>query len=196
MHQQHSDERTERSKEHALALWEDFSWAFDEQQAQPALGQPDGGARPAREPREVRLAIFPAAMALQTRGGKAKIQTAVRALQPQELFALTAENERLLNLEKDLAEREAKLKLAEAAATEEAARLRAQNDELRQALDLAMLNGGGGDAELRAKIRELEARHVLERSEDAARVKRAALGCLYRPRRYLGATIIVMTRFS
>ena len=43
-----------------------------------------------------------------------KLQTAVRSLQPSELFALTAENERLLKLEQELTEREAALRLREA----------------------------------------------------------------------------------
>ena len=43
-----------------------------------------------------------------------KLQTAVRQLKPQELFALQAENERLLQWEQQLMERAAALKEAEA----------------------------------------------------------------------------------
>ena len=129
---------------------------------------------------------------------KEGLQTAVRALKPEELFALNAENERLLALEQKLTEREAALLLREAQlgnngpppqtttavadtdfAKEENARLQAQNKELRKQLDLAMLGGGGGgvmvDAaqndELRRRLHELEAQRVLERSEERARLE-------------------------
>ena len=96
-----------------------------------------------------------------------KLRTAVRQLQPNELFALTAENDRLVKLEKDLAEREAAVSRREQQgqdSIEEATRLAAQNDELRRALDLSMLNAGDGGAaaaeagDLRRQLRELEAR--------------------------------------
>lgn len=158
---------------------------------------------------------------------KQGLQTAVRSLKPQELFALTAENERLIKLEKELAAREAALNLREvsvqedltareaALAQREAAqgggssgggssssashddfsRMQAQNEELRRALDLAMLNGGGGGVdpsvvaalkqqvqesearvgELTRTLQESEARHLLERSESQSRVERAKL---------------------
>lgn len=104
---------------------------------------------------------------------KQGLQTAVRSLQPQELFALTAENERLMKLEKDLQARESALALKDQSSSEEALRLKAQNEELRRELDMAMLNGGGGGAELaglRKQLQEVEARRVLERSEDAAKL--------------------------
>ena len=113
-----------------------------------------------------------------------KLRTAVRQLQPNELFALTAENDRLVKLEKDLAEREAAVSRREQQgqdSIEEATRLAAQNDELRRALDLSMLNAGDGGAaaaeagDLRRQLRELEARRVLEKSEEAARLERMRL---------------------
>ena len=132
--------------------------------------------------------------------GKPSIQTAVRSLQPQELFALTAENERLLQLERDLKAREDAIAAKENAATEMTLRLQAQNDELRGALDMAMMNGGGGAnpaelaslkrqlqeneeaaaseaSSLRQQVQEVEARRVLERSEETAKLAKLRGAC-------------------
>jgi hypothetical protein len=116
--------------------------------------------------------------------GAKKLQTAVRQLKPQELFALQAENERLLQWEQKLMERAAALEEAASSGgggdtAELVTRLEAQNKELRASLDMAMLNAGGAGgsgncseeaAELRKALRELEARRILERSEEAARI--------------------------
>jgi len=78
-----------------------------------------------------------------------------------------------MKLEKDLQARESALALKDQSSSEEALRLKAQNEELRRELDMAMLNGGGGGAELaglRKQLQEVEARRVLERSEDAAKL--------------------------
>ena len=126
------------------------------------------------------------------------MQTAVRTLQPQELFALQAENERLLKWEQELMEKAANLMEREERIVSgevpppsggesssvpseqklEVMRLRAMNEELRAQLDMAALNQGAqpGQAELAAlkkRMHEAEAQRVLERSEEEARLQRA-----------------------
>ena len=68
-------------------------------------------------------------MQKRSSGGE-KLRTAVRQLQPNELFALTAENDRLVKLEKDLAEREASVSKRE----------QERQDALEEATRLAQLN--------------------------------------------------------
>ena len=138
---------------------------------------------------------------------KDKLQTAVRALKPQELFALQAENERLLKWEQELIEKAGFMKQQEERLVSlqeqlvsgqappppveecrmpsesdlEIKRLRAMNEELRQALDLASMSSAKPPelpsnvdelAALRESMREAEARRLLERSEEEARYAR------------------------